>query len=757
MITLSMRLTARLIGFLVALITLVVLAFTLSQVHHERRLLIEDMSRRSAVLVETLDESLVINGRLSNARNLQRLVEKYGTRPPFIGLAVYDATGRLLASSKAITSLLPSASDVAKQVLATGEPQTTILGTPPDEAHFYIAPLDSDVGIQGIVAIAQNTALIHSRMHSMWTHGLLRVLAHSFLIVLATLLAIRWYVKGPIARATDWLKKLRRGEIDEWSVDLPKEFFGPLAKEVRHLAHSLTTARAAAEEEAKLRQTAEALWTPERLRQHVETKLEGRPLYVISNREPCMHVRKGKQTEWIVPASGLVTALEPVLRVCGGTWIAHGAGDADRDTVDNRDHVRVPPDDPQYTLRRIWLSKEEENGYYYGFSNEGLWPLCHIAHTRPLFRAEDWAQYKAVNEKFARAALEEMKDAENPIVLVQDYHFALLPRLIKEKRPDARVALFWHIPWPNPESFSICPWQKDILHGMLGADLLGFHIQYHCNNFLDTVDRTLESRIDWERFNVNRQGHTTWVKPFPISVAFAQNPEPASAPPDKAALFKELGIKAELLGVGVDRVDYTKGIVERFRGIERFLEQNPDYLGRFTFVELGAPSRSLIKRYHDLMAEVEAEAERINWRFQTKEWKPIVFFKKHHSQREIAPYYRAADVCLVTSLHDGMNLVAKEYVAAREDEGGVLILSRFTGASRDLRDALLVNPYDTDKLAAALHTALTMSPEERQARMHRMRESVREHNIYWWGANLITELAQVRLPDHALKQGVPSK
>jgi trehalose-6-phosphate synthase len=586
-----------------------------------------------------------------------------------------------------------------------------------------------------------------------WHSPLLLEFLQAFIIALATYLIVRWDMMIPVLRVSEWMKTLRLGSSAEPAPPLTKGLFEPLAKEVTYMAKSLTEARAAAEEEARLRQAGESLWTPERLKEHVRQKLPGRSLLVISNREPYQHVRQGSQISTVIPPSGLVTALEPILRACGGTWIAQATGNADRETVDDRDHVQVPPENPAYTLRRIWISQEEEKGFYYGFSNEGLWPLCHIAHTRPIFRPEDWLAYQSVNEKFAEAALQEMEGLTDPFVLVQDYHFALLPKLIKDKRPDARIALFWHIPWPNPESFGICPWRKDVLTGMLGADLLGFHIQYHCNHFLDTVDQVLESRIDWERFTVNRQGHTTWVKPLPISIAFsAASTVPAQTKddrPDKADLLKSLGIKGRFLGVGVDRIDYTKGILERFRAVEQFLANNPSYVGDFTFVELGAPSRTLIKRYDDLTWELMQETSRINARFQTRDWKPIVFLKGQHSHQTIEPYYRAADVCLVTSLHDGMNLVAKEFVAAREDEDGVLILSRFTGASRELRDALIVNPYDIDQMATALRTALEMSRPERQARMRHLRETVLEHNIYRWGANLITGLSQIRSPSEA--------
>jgi trehalose 6-phosphate synthase len=576
------------------------------------------------------------------------------------------------------------------------------------------------------------------------------VLAQGFVIVLITLLIVRWSIAGPIARAALWMRGLRTGKISVRQGVPDLDMFRPLAREVATMAESLTHARNAAENEARLRDAAESMWTADRLSVQLRTRLDEGHLFVVSNREPYMHQRNGKTVDVIVPPSGLVTAIEPVLDACDGTWIAHGSGNADAEVVDTHDRLRVPPDDPRYTLRRVWLTKEEEEGYYYGFANEGLWPLCHIAHTRPLFRAADWQYYQEVNRKFMTAVLEEIENVAKPVVLVQDYHFALLPRMIKEKRPDARVAIFWHIPWPNPEAFGICPWQRQLVDGLLGADLIGFHIQSHCNNFLETVDRVVESRVDWEHFSALRQDHRTLVRPFPISVAFTDDDAAGNNNTEfdyleRSALLRSLGVEATFMGIGVDRVDYTKGILERFLAIERFLEKFPSYQGKFTFVQIGAPSRTHIKRYHDLLAEVEAEAERINWRFQGGKWKPIVFLKRQHSHQEIEPYYRAADLCLVTSLHDGMNLVAKEFLAARRDERGVLILSQFTGAARELRDALLVNPYDIDQTAEAIRAALEMEPEEKQLRMHRMRKYIKEHNIYQWAGNLITELVELRL------------
>jgi alpha,alpha-trehalose-phosphate synthase [UDP-forming] len=580
-----------------------------------------------------------------------------------------------------------------------------------------------------------------------WRHRLILDLLQALTVSAATYLIVRWELMRPILHMSEWIKELRTGGAEGKPPPASRNL-GPLATEVTHMAKSLNEAVAAAQEEARLRQAGESLWTAERLKEWARQRLAGRTLVVVSNREPYQHTKEFGNIKWSTPPSGVVTALEPILRACGGTWVAQATGSADRDVVDENNRVAVPPDHPSYTLRRVWINEEDEKGFYYGFSNEGLWPLCHIAYTRPIFRQEDWQAYQKVNAQFAEAVLAEIENVSEPYVLVQDYHFALLPQLIKEKRPDARVALFWHIPWPNPEAFGICPWRKDVLLGMLSADLLGFHTQYHCNHFLETVDQVLESRIDRERFAVNRQNHTTRVKAFPISVAFPTTVRSAigSSPrtPTKEELFKNLGVRARYMGVGVDRLDYTKGILERFRAIERLLEVETAYRGEFTFVELGAPSRSLIQRYDDFTQEIEREVFRINQKFETRDWKPIVFLKGQHSHETIEPYYRAADVCMVTSLHDGMNLVAKEFVATRDDENGVLILSRFTGASRELRDALIVNPYDIDQMASALRLALEMPMEEKQARMLHLRETVLDYNVYRWGANIINELSQIR-------------
>src|ERR1700723_2077413 len=743
-------LSIRLIVSLIVGITLVSLSSSYYEAFREKRALRRDLERRAEVLGESLAGNVERDLEKNSAQDLQRSVEHFGNREHLSGLAIYGRHGDLLAVTRELASTLTTVPSVMSQALRDNHGVGAFQRLGDASVHIYALPLHQLDEVIGGLVIVHCASYIRAESLHIWREAFLRAMAHVFLIVLITLLIIRWSIAAPIARTAEWMRALRTGRVSSPQHAADLDLFRPLVREVAAFAESLTLARSAAETEARLRDTGESLWTADRLAVHVRTRLDNGRLFVVSNREPYVHMQRGKAVEVIVPPSGVVTAIEPILRACDGTWIAHGNGDADRETVDEHDRLRVPPEDPHYTLRRVWLSKEEEEGYYYGFANEGIWPLCHIAHTRPIFRAEDWKYYQAVNLKFAEALLEEMKDVEKPIVLVQDYHFALLPRLIKEKRPEARVAIFWHIPWPNPEAFDISPWRRELVEGLLGADLIGFHIQSHCNNFLQTVDRVVESRVDWEHFSVSRQNHRTIVKPFPISVALTD--DETSGREDyranyleREALMRSLGVNAAFLGVGVDRVDYTKGIPERFRAIERFLEKYPKYQGEFTFVQIGAPSRTHIKRYHDLLAEVEAEAERINWRFQTGKWKPIIFLKRHHSHEEIERYYCAADLCLVTALHDGMNLVAKEFLAARRDERGVLILSQFTGAARELRDALLVNPYDIDQTADAIRAALEMEPTETQMRMHRMRELIREHNIYQWAGNLITELCEIRL------------
>jgi len=736
-----MHLNRRLMISLLGGVAAVSLVFAAYQAAAELRTMKDDVQWQAVVLAES--QRVPVEQRLieGSSPELQAFVDRLPNRGQFAGMVIYGVDARLLAATSGLGPHSDTPPSAVLLAIKTGQGRSEFLRLNGRPMHLFALPLDAGGRAIGAIGIFHDVSFLGAPV---WRHAAGSV-AQTLLIVGITLLIVRWSVDGPLRRMTDWLRDMRTGGALAAENPPKEELFKPLANEVSRLASSLHVARAAAEEEARLRDASLSQWTAERLRISMRAKLNGSRLFAVSNREPYEHIRRGNEVVWSVPPSGLVTALEPVLRACDGIWVAQATGDADRETADAHGRLRVPPDHPQYGLRRVWLSPEEEEGFYFGFANEGLWPLCHIAHTRPLFRTEDWNHYEAVNRKFAAALVEEMEGQSEPLALVQDYHFALAPAMIKERRPDARIAIFWHIPWPNPEAFGICPWQRELLDGMLGADLIGFHIQAHCNNFLGTVDRALESRIDWEHFAVNRRDHLTAVRPFPISVAFNGESRAEGTAPGCSELLRALGVEASILGLGVDRVDYTKGIPERFRGIERLLDRHPFYCGKLAFVQIGAPSRTHIKRYQELMAEVEAEAERINRRFRTSAWKPIVFVNRHHSHEEILPYYRAADFCLVTSLHDGMNLVAKEYVAARHDERGALILSRFAGASHELADAFVVNPYDTDELAGAIHTALSIPATEREARMRRMRAAVKEHNVYRWAGNLIGELAEVRL------------
>jgi len=488
-------------------------------------------------------------------------------------------------------------------------------------------------------------------------------------------------------------------------------------------------------------------WTPETLRRILATELPDEQVILVSNREPYIHnLGADGNVKLIVPASGLVSALEPVTRACAGTWIAHGGGSADRMTVDEHDRIKVPPHNPSYTLRRVWLSDEEVQGYYLGFANDGLWPLCHIVFTRPVFRASDWEAYKAVNQKFADVVVQEARN-ERPIVLVQDYHFALLPRMVRDRLPEATIITFWHIPWPNSEVFSICPWREQILDGLLGSSIVGFHIQFHCNNFTETVDRFLESRIEREHSSITYGGQTTLVHSYPISIEWPPTllEKQLPAVECRRQIFDQLGLAPDTrLMVGVERLDYTKGIIDRFVALEQMFEHHPEWIGRMAFVQIAAPSRGTLPAYRQLHEECLAFVDEFNRRFGTDSYKPIIMLDEHHEQDSIYCAYRAADVCVVSSLHDGMNLVAKEFVAARDDEQGVLILSTFAGASRELLEALIVNPYDATAMGEAMHRALTMPEDEQRERMRRMREVVRDNNVYRWAGSMLQDAARLR-------------
>lgn len=493
-------------------------------------------------------------------------------------------------------------------------------------------------------------------------------------------------------------------------------------------------------------EVAESQWSPQSLHDLLKTALPGAEIIIVSNREPYIHNKTADGIELQTPASGLVAALEPVIRACSGTWIAHGSGTADRDVVDDQDTIRVPPGAAVYRLRRIWITEEEQDGYYYGLANEGLWPLCHIAFVRPVFRERDWHYYEMINRRFAEAVAEEAH-TEDPIVLVQDYHFALAPRMIRELLPKATIITFWHIPWPNAETFGVCPWKEKILEGLLGSSIIGFHTQFHCNNFIETVDRFIESRIDRERAAVMLSGQETKIRPYPISIEWPPKALESQAPVEacRAKVFERFGLPPDAkLAVGIERFDYTKGILDRLRAIDLLLSAHPEWKRKLTFVQVAAPTRTKLNSYSTLQEEVIAQVAEINTRHGSEQYKPICLLVRHHEPAAVFELFRAADLCIVSSLHDGMNLVAKEFIASRDDELGVLVLSSFTGASRELSEALIVNPFDAREMSNALNTALCMPGEEQRERMRLMRQQVREQNVYRWAGRMLVDAARIR-------------
>jgi trehalose-6-phosphate synthase len=495
-----------------------------------------------------------------------------------------------------------------------------------------------------------------------------------------------------------------------------------------------------------------ASWTRARLHELIETQLAGWKFIVVSNREPFVHRHHDGQVECLETAGGLTTALRPILAASGGTWIAHGGGDADRETADEHGRLQVPPDDPSYTLRRIWLSKQQEQGHYYGLSNEGLWPMCHITFTRPVFRESDWERYREVNGIFAEAVLEEAGEAPT-FVFIQDYHFCLLPRMLKQAgRNKMVIAQFWHIPWPGSETFRLFPWGEELLDGMLGNDMLGFHIRHHCQSFLDTVERHIEARVDRERWTVVRGGKETMVRPFPISIDFAGQQNLARSPAVEAAIERwrrKLRLRPEVVvGGGIERMDYTKGIPDRLRALDQFFAESPEWRERVVFVQIAAPSRSLLPAYQAVESEIEELVEAINWRWGTRVWQPVVLLTDYHGPVAMTALHRLSSFFIVNSLHDGMNLVAKEYCASRFDEDGVLILSQFTGAYRELSDSIGINPFAIHETTAAIRQALTMDAAERTRRMRRMRSMIEQNNVYRWAGKILAQLLHFELPEN---------
>ena len=742
----------RVLLFILPILILVTLGFAISGIMQARfteEKLMDDLKRKARSVGESLElsaEYILLNNDLKQAN---RLVDSFQKRERLQGCVIYNKDGQILAITERFSDFKERQRPYLKDILSSKIPRGVLEKFKEYSVYSYVLPvLNDDESLLGMVEVIYDTSYMFTTLAELWRKISVTSITLILLIIAIALLIQRQIFIIPVRRLTQWFTHFQRGETDKLRPFAEKGEFGKLISEVEQVALSIRVARRTISDEAHVRLQKDELWTETKLKNLIHAKLDDNALFVVSNREPYIHVfnESTGKSACIRPASGVVTAIHPILSACGGTWIAHGSGNSDRKFVNSKDKLGVPPEDNRYILKRVWLNKEEEQGYYYGFSNEGLWPLCHNTHTRPVFKESDWLMYKEVNQKFADSVLSELP-ASSPFIFVQDYHFTLLPKMIKDKRPDAKVALFWHIPWPTPEAFMICPYQNEILEGMLGSDLIGFHVQNHCNNFLDTANRLLESRVDTEKFSVVRSGKETFIRAFPISIDAHIDDGSFRVDPVRQVekLRKELELEDGIvIAVGVDRIDYTKGIVERILAIDRFLDKYPEYKKNFVFVQLAAPSRTHIKRYHDLIGKIDELVEKINRKHTDGNWKPIIYLKKHFSEDDIQPYYRLGDICIVSSLHDGMNLVAKEYVAEKSDLSGALILSQFTGAARELTDAILINPYSIEEFADSIKLAIQMPKEEKQRRMENMRKVIAENNIFRWAANIITELIALK-------------
>ena len=718
--------------------SLITLGFVVFQVYEEKKSLSEDLEYRTKVLAEGFYESIEPRVVSRDIETLQKLIDKFTGKHNFVGIAVFDQNRDILVSSKDLSDEIIN-KQLVSQLMTSGNSMGNYNLIGKTRFYNFTELVYQNESVVGAFTIYQNVNYIDSSLVRIWKVNFWRTLIQAFLMILVVSIVLRWLIYKPILTIVRSIQKIKSGNADEELKTIKHfPFLKSISSEISKVSASLTNARSAASEEAKMRlEKLDTPWTEKRLEEFVKANLKDRKIFLISNREPYVHKHIKNKINWMIPAGGAVTALESLMQACRGMWIASATGDADRETADKNGKLQVPPDDPKYTLKRIWLSEQEQKGFYVGFSNEALWPLCHNVHNRPIFRKEDWQEYKRVNGKFAQNLLAEIKNVEHPLILVQDYHFALFPQMIKKSRPDAQIGMFWHIPWPSPEIFGICPWSKEILTGMLGAEMIGFHTKQYCNNFMNTVGKEIESIIDSERPSITLRGHSTHVSPFPISIAFTNGKKDDPFSEKGKEMLEQFGVKTEYVGFGVDRLDYTKGIKERFKGVELFFDSYPNYKEKFTFLQIAAPSREEVEKYKQFNEEITAEAERINQKLSQNNWKPIVLIKRHLSHQELYPLYRQANVCLITPLHDGMNLVCKEFVAARDDERGVLILSKFAGAARDLKGAIIINPYSAEETASAINEGLNMTLVQQRRRMKKMRQAVKNYNVYRWSADFL--------------------
>lgn len=690
-----------------------------------------DLSIRGLLVTTALSDSIIeARGETKRAR-LQFLLDRAVQDERLIAIGLCSLDDRLVRKTTNYPTALTC--PAARNAAQSPDPQALVTG---GVAHVGFHPVRDDTDVVSHLVVLHDLSFIDRRSQDTRRYLIIFIVGLGLAIALITVVVAQLSWRGWI----NGVRGLLRGEglVRPW-LEAPE--MAPFTADIRARLRDL-------EDEYRRSLGPQTEWNPQTLRTLLRAQLSGDQVIVVSNREPYIHEATPEGVVVKHPASGLVTAVEPVMRACSGTWIAHGGGSADRAAVDRHDRVRVPPGRSEYVLRRIWLTEQEEQGYYYGFANEGMWPLCHVAHVRPVFRESDWEHYRAVNQRFADAVVDEAR-SEDPVVLVQDYHFALMPAMIRARLPRATILTFWHIPWPNPESFGICPWRSEILEGMLGSTILGFHTRFHCKNFLETVDRYLEARIEHEHSSIMFRDKETLVESYPISIEWPSEQTVAAWPSVgdcRSAVLKRFGVAAQtVLAVGVDRFDYTKGILERLHAVERLLEKRPEWIGRFVFIQIAAPTRSALEEYRSFQERIDRVTQRINQRFGRDAYRPVILLAQHHEHDAVNELFRAADMCVVTSLHDGMNLVCKEFVAARDDERGVLILSRFAGAAREMTEALIVNPYHVEETADALHRAATMPVAEQRERMASLRMGVREFNVFRWAGRMLADAGRSRM------------
>ena len=713
------------LGLLIAL-TLAVAPLSKSVVEQWSR---RDVESRSRLVYSSIQGPVLRAIADGDQARLASILQGVANDDRILAVGLCDEDGAL----RGATQLMPATFSCDRVARSEGESFSSIVndGRRVLVASFPIVTRDA----RTYLTVLHDLSYIDERSGQVQTYIVAGLFGLGIIIAGAGAILVFSFLRG-------WMASLRQA-IEDVRLGRPlisaRRDGSLIERQIQQLLKELEVTRTPTE-------TTEVEWSPQSLHDLLNNALPGAEVIIISNREPYIHNKTEDGVELQTPASGLVSALEPVMRACGGTWIAHGSGTADRDTVDSHDRLDVPPSAPAYKLRRVWITEEEQDGYYYGLANEGLWPLCHIAFVRPVFRESDWRYYEQINARFAEAVAREAK-TEDPIVLVQDYHFALAPRMIRELLPKATIITFWHIPWPNAETFGICPWKERIIDGLLGSSIIGFHTQFHCNNFFETVDRFIESRIDREHAAVTLRGRETRIRPYPISIEWPPTALEGQPSIDvcRAQVRERFGLAASAkLAVGIERFDYTKGILDRMRSIDVLLTAHPDWKEHFTFVQVAAPTRSKLVSYSTLQEEAIALADDINARHGHAGYQPIRLLIRHHEPVEVFELFRAADLCIVSSLHDGMNLVAKEFVASRDDDQGVLVLSSFTGASRELSEALIVNPYDSKEMADALDAALHMPPQEQHERMRLMRQQVREQNVYRWAGRMLVDAARIR-------------